>query len=99
MDIVAKLLQGISLVPAIVARIEKLFAGRPGIEKKNAAVSFLGTALSLGDAVMSRQIVDEAKFKLGLEEIVTGVVDCLNASAWAKTVTPSNATIVPQPSA
>ncbi len=98
MDIVAKLLQGISLVPAIVAGIEKLFAGRPGVEKKNAAVSFLGTALSLGDAVMSRQIVDEAKFKLGLEEIVTGVVDCLNASAWAKAPAASAASTGQQPS-
>jgi hypothetical protein len=84
MDFVSKLLQGISFVPAIVSGVENLFGGRSGADKKNAAMSFLQAALSMGDAVMSRQIVDEPKFKAGLGQIIDGVVECLNASAWAK---------------
>ncbi len=83
MDFLSKLLQGISFVPAIVTAVEKLFAGRSGGEKKNAAMSFLETALSITDAVTNRQIVDEVKFKEGLGQIVSGVVECLNASSWA----------------
>ncbi len=92
MNFLSTLLQGISFVPAIVSGIENIFGGRPGVEKKNAAVSFLEAALSMGDAVMNRQIVDEGKFKEGLGKIIDGVVECLNASAWAKAPTQAAAT-------
>jgi hypothetical protein len=36
------------------------------------------------DAISSRQIVDEAKFKEGLSRVIDGAVECLNASIWAK---------------
>lgn len=36
------------------------------------------------DAVMNKQIVDADKFRDGLGKIIDGVVQCLNASAWAK---------------
>jgi len=77
-------LQGISFVPALVQGIEGLFGNRSGAEKKDAALSFVSTALSLRDAVTSRQIVDEAKFKDGLGKIIDGTVQCLNSSIWAK---------------
>ncbi len=41
MNFLSTLLQGISFIPAIVSGIENIFGGRPGTEKKNAAVSFL----------------------------------------------------------
>jgi hypothetical protein len=47
-------------------------------------MSFLQAALSMAEAVSSKQIADEAGFKSGLEQIVAGVVACLNASVWAK---------------
>jgi hypothetical protein len=77
-------LQGISFVPALVQGIEGLFGNRSGAEKKDAALSFVSAALSLTDAVTSRQIVDEAKFKDGLGKIIDGTVQCLNSSIWAK---------------
>jgi hypothetical protein len=52
-------------------------------------MSFLEAALSMSDAVAKREIVDEVKFRAGLEEIISGVVECLNASAWAKASTPA----------
>jgi hypothetical protein len=85
MNFLSTLLQGISFIPAVVSGIENLFGGRPGVEKKSAAVTFLEAALSMSDAAMNRQIVDEVKFKEGLGKVIDGVVECLNASAWAKT--------------
>lgn len=84
MNFAAKLLRGISFVPAIVHGIEALFGSKSGNEKKEAALSFVGSALSLTEAVSSREVVDADKFKEGLGKIIDGVVQCLNASTWAK---------------
>jgi hypothetical protein len=84
MDFLSKLLQGIAFVPAVINGIENLFGGRAGVEKKNAAISFVQTALSMASAIESREIVDEAEFKRGLGMVIDGVVTCLNSSVWAK---------------
>jgi hypothetical protein len=68
----------------VVNGIENLFGSRSGNEKKNAAISFVQTALSMAGAIESREIVDEATFKTGLSMIIDGVVTCLNSSVWAK---------------
>jgi hypothetical protein len=84
MNFVSKLLQGIAFVPAIVDAVERLFGGRSGGDKKEAALSFIQSALAMGEAVTSKDIVDDEKFRAGLAKIVDGTVDCLNASVWAK---------------
>jgi hypothetical protein len=84
MNFLSKLLQGIAFVPAVVHGIEGLFGGRPGSEKKGAALSFVEAALSMSEAVTSRDIVDDAMFKEGLSKVIDGTVECLNASIWAK---------------
>jgi hypothetical protein len=84
LDFLVTLLQTIAFVPALVNRIEGLFGHRSGTEKKEAALSFLNTALSISNAVATRQIVDQAKFKDGMGKVIDGVVECLNASIWAK---------------
>ena len=84
MDFLAKLLQGIAFVPAVVTGIEKIFNSRSGAEKKDAALSFVDAAISVTDALANRQIVDEPKFRQGLGLVIDGVVACLNASVWAK---------------
>ncbi len=84
MDFLATLLQTIAFVPALVHGIEGLFGHRSGTEKKDAALSFLNTALSMSNAVATRQIVDQGKFKDGMGKVIDGVVECLNASIWAK---------------
>lgn len=38
----------------------------------------------MSDALTSRQMVDEVKFKEGLSSVIDGTVECLNASIWAK---------------
>ena len=84
MNFIGKLLQGIAFIPAIVHGIEALFGAKSGGDKKEAALSFIGSALSVTEALTSRDIVDEGKFKDGLSTIIDGTVQCLNASAWAK---------------
>jgi hypothetical protein len=79
-----KLLQGISFLPSIVNAVEGLFGSRSGSQKKDAALGFISAALSLGEALSDKQVVDEDKFRDGLSKIIDGVVQCLNASVWAK---------------
>ena len=84
MNFLAKLLQGIAFVPAIVTGIEGLFGSKSGAEKKQSALSFIGAAISLTEAVSNRDILDADKFRSGLSKIIDGTVECLNASTWAK---------------
>jgi hypothetical protein len=73
----------VAFIPAVVHGIEALFGGKSGSDKKEAAMSFIGAALSITEAVSSKDIVDDGKFKDGLSKVIDGVVQCLNASAWA----------------
>ncbi len=84
MNFLGKLLSGIAFIPAVVHGIEALLGSKSGAEKKEAALSFASAAISITDAVTARQIVDPDKFRDGLGKIIDGVVQCLNASAWAK---------------
>lgn len=84
MNFLNQLLKGISFIPALVSGIEGLLGGRSGAEKKNAAMSFLESALATVDAVAAREIVNPEKFREGISKIIDGTVECLNASTWAK---------------
>ena len=85
MPFLAKLLQGIAFIPAIVHGIEALFGHNSSSDKKDAALSFASAAIGLADAVASREVMDADKFRDGLGKVIDGVVQCLNASAWART--------------
>jgi hypothetical protein len=74
---------------------EGLFGSKSGSEKKDAAMSFLESALSTIDAVAAREIVDAEKFKNGISKIIDGTVECLNASTWAKS-SPQPSAVSPQ---
>jgi hypothetical protein len=76
---------------------EGLFGGKSGSEKKDAAMSFLESALSTIDAVAEREIVNPEKFKDGISKIIDGTVECLNASTWAKGGGGQAPTAIPQP--
>lgn len=90
MNFLSKLLQGISFIPSIVHAVEGLFGSKSGNQKKDAALSFVAAALTLTEALSSKDVVDEEKFKDGLGKIIDGVVQCLNASVWAKKAVASN---------
>jgi len=78
------LVRAIGFVPSLVTSIETLCAGKSGAEKKDAAMTFLDSALQTVDALAQRDVVDPDKFRDGISKIIDGTVECLNASAWAK---------------
>jgi len=84
MNFLSKLLSGVAFIPPIVQGIEALFGNKSGADKKSAAMSFVSSALSIAEAVTSKDIVDDAKFRDGISKVIDGVVQCLNASIWAK---------------
>jgi hypothetical protein len=84
MIFLASLLRGISFIPAVVHGVEGLMGSKSGGEKKQAVLSFVGAALGLTGAAESKQIADSEKFAAGLGKVIDGVVDCMNASVWAK---------------
>lgn len=91
MNFLNQLLRGISFIPVLVSGIEAMFASKSGNEKKDAAMSFLENALQMSDAVAEREIVDPDRFRDGVSRIIDGVVECMNASAWAKGNVPTTA--------
>lgn len=84
MGFLSNVLKVVSFVPAVVHGVEAIFGGKSGSEKKDAALSFISSALNLGEAIANRDVIDEDKFRDGLSKVVDGVVQCLNASVWAK---------------
>ena len=83
MNFLAKLLQGIAFVPAIVQGVEGVFGSKSGATKKAAVLSFVQTAVSATDEVAGKTILDPNKFQDGLSKVIDGVVACLNASVWS----------------
>lgn len=84
MDFLKLFLRGISLLPSLVQGVESLYGARSGVQKKDAALAIVSSSINMADAVTSKQIADAPKFTAGLSLIVDGVVECLNASLWAK---------------
>ncbi len=84
MNFLSTLLRGIAFVPAIVQGVENVFGNKSGAQKKDAALNFISSALSIAEAVSQKEIVDADKFRAGLGQIIDGTVACLNASTWAK---------------
>jgi hypothetical protein len=84
MNFLATLLRGIAFIPSVVQGVESVFGHKSGTDKKEAALNFVASALSITEAVTKKQIVEVDKFRGGLGQIIDGTVACLNASAWAK---------------
>ncbi len=89
MNFLNVLLKAMAFVPSLITGIEGMYVNKSGAEKKDAAMIFLESAIRTVDAVSAREIVDPEKFKSGIGLVIDGVVQCLNASAWAKTSVPS----------
>ena len=83
MDFLKLFLRAISLIPSLVQSVELLYGAKTGAQKKDAALSIVTSSINVADAVSQKQIADAPRFTQGLEQIVDGVVECLNASLWA----------------
>ena len=86
MDFLKVFLRAISVVPRLVQGVEALYGAKTGAQKKEAAISMVGSSINMADAVSTKQIADSAKFTAGVSMVVDGVVECLNASIWARQV-------------
>ncbi len=84
MNFLATLLRGIAFIPAVVQGVEHVFGSKSGVEKKDAALNFVASALAITQAVAQKDVIDPDQFRAGLGQIIDGTVACLNASAWAK---------------
>ena len=84
MNFLSKLLQGIAFAPAIVTGVENVFGHKSGADKKSAAIALVQNSIAATDAVAGKEIIDPNKFQDGLGQVIDGVVQCLNASAWSK---------------
>jgi predicted phage tail protein len=84
MDFLKLFLRTLSLLPSLLQGVESLYGAKTGAQKKDAALAIVSSSLNLADAVTAKQIADAPKFTAGLSLIVDGVVECLNASLWAK---------------
>jgi hypothetical protein len=96
MDFLKLFLRSISLLPSLIQGVEALYGAKSGVQKKDAALAIVGSSINMADAVSTKQIADSAKFTAGLNLIVDGVVECLsvveclNASLWAKSSGPAD---------
>jgi acid phosphatase family membrane protein YuiD len=74
----------LALLPSLIQGVEALYGAKSGLQKKDAAIAIVSSSINMADAVSAKQIADSGKFTAGLNQIVDGVVECLNASIWAK---------------
>ena len=84
MNFLKLFLRGVALLPSVVQGIEALFGAKTGVQKKDAALTIVGSAINVADAITQKQIMDGAGFNAGLGQVIDGVVTCLNASLWHK---------------
>lgn len=84
MNFLKMFLRGLALLPSLIQGIESIFGAKTGDQKKDAALEIVSSAISLTDAVSGKHVVDADSFSEGLGKVIDGVVQCLNASLWAK---------------
>ena len=84
MDFLKVFLRGLAFLPGVLHGTEAMFGGGNGEQKRKAAVEIVGAAINIADAVTNKHIADADRFTAGLSAIIDGVVECLNASVWAK---------------
>ena len=84
MNFLKLFLRGVALLPSLIQGIESIFGAKTGDQKKQAALEIVGSAINLTDAIADKKIADADGFSEGLGKVIDGVVQCLNASLWAK---------------
>ena len=56
----------------------------PAAKENRTLAPVVDSALSLTAAMANEQIADGDKFCSGLNKMIDGVADCMNASVWSK---------------
>ena len=84
MNFLKVFLRGLAFLPTVIHGTEAMLGSGNGEQKRKAAVEIVGAAINITDAVTNKHIADAERFTAGLSAIIDGVVECLNASLWAK---------------
>ena len=84
MDFQKMFLRVLALLPAALHTAEAVLGSGNGEQKKKAALEIVSVAINLGEAVSKKDVVDVERFVAGLGLVIDGLVECLNASVWAK---------------
>ena len=84
MNFLKMFLRGVALLPSLIQGIESIFGAKTGDQKRQAALEIVGSAINLTDAIADKKIADADSFSEGLGKVIDGVVQCLNASLWAR---------------
>jgi hypothetical protein len=84
MEFMKIFLRTLAFLPGALHGVEDMLGAGTGEQKKKAALEMVNAAINITDAVESKQILDADRFTTGLGAIIDGVVECLNASIWAK---------------
>jgi hypothetical protein len=78
-----QILQLVGLIPSIIKQVEDAKASKPGKVKREEVKAIALTMTSVTDALTKMNVRDQKKFDKGLDKVVDGIVDMLNASDWA----------------
>ncbi|HVJ08777.1 MAG TPA: hypothetical protein VM554_10360 [Acidisarcina sp.] len=84
MNFLNMFLRGLAVLPGMIQGVESFVGNGNGDQKKAAALSMVGSAINLTDAIANKHVLDPAQFQGGLGKVIDGIVDCLNSSAWSK---------------
>jgi len=84
MNFLKLFLRTIAVLPSLIQGIESVYGAKTGEQKKAAAMEIVNAAVKTDHAVESKTIVNPPSFQEGLGKIIDGIVECLNASLWAK---------------
>lgn len=84
MDFMKTFCRSIGLLPGVLHGTEAMFGATTGEQKKKVAVEAVEAAINIADAVSNKKIANAEMFSRGLGQVIDGVVECLNASIWAK---------------
>ncbi len=69
----------LTLVANQVVTVETALEGKTGADKFAALLPLVAGIIRTSELVSGKEIADEAKFQLGVQEVAQGVVDVLNS--------------------
>lgn len=77
----------IGMIPTVVKIAETIlcvFTAAKGQDKHSFAVTLVWEAIMAGEVISQKDIIDQELFAAGLDKVIHGTVDMLNASIWYK---------------
>lgn len=79
-----KILQIVTALPTLIQTVESVRGSKNGaVKQAEVRDAVLGTASTM-QVLGQLQVLDQRKFKAGLDQVIDGIVKMLNASAWKK---------------